>query len=131
MMILEITNNNILNHLNRLVTEYDNELLEAIPTEDEKAQEGDHLSPVLFVIGAEALSKALSQLNHRDDFKGFSMSMNGPQVNHLCYVDDIILFSSINKKSIKLIMRELKKYQDFSGQEINKDKSCFITHQDV
>ncbi|KAG5627895.1 hypothetical protein H5410_013113 [Solanum commersonii] len=29
------TNNNLLNHLNRLVTEDDNELLEAIPTEDE------------------------------------------------------------------------------------------------
>ena len=78
-------------------------------------KQDDPLSPALFVIRAEALLKALNQLNDRDDFKGFSMSMNGPQVNHLCYVDDIVLFSSINKTSIKLIMRELKKYQDSSG----------------
>lgn len=56
------------------------------------------------------------------------MHKRGPQINHLSYADDLVLFSSADKYSNKLIMKLLKKYQNASGQEINKDKRFFLTH---
>ncbi|XP_059315569.1 uncharacterized protein LOC132066235 [Lycium ferocissimum] len=56
------------------------------------------------------------------------MSKNGPQINHLCYADDLILFSSGERKSVKLLMKVLRDYEEASGQEINKDKTNFYTY---
>ncbi|XP_059310173.1 uncharacterized protein LOC132061355 [Lycium ferocissimum] len=47
-------------------------------------KQGDPLSPTLFIIGAEVLTKVLNHLNNKKDFIGFNMSRNDPQVNHLC-----------------------------------------------
>ncbi|XP_060170402.1 uncharacterized protein LOC132601318 [Lycium barbarum] len=92
-------------------------------------KQGDPISPSLFILAAEALSRALNSLHSNDKFIGFSMSNNGPKINHLSYADDLVLFSSVNRRSIKLIMKILKDYQHVSGQEINQDKSFFITHK--
>lgn len=40
----------------------------------------DPLSPALFIIGAEVLSRLLNQLISNDLFKGFTMHKNGPQI---------------------------------------------------
>lgn len=58
-------------------------------------KQGDPLSPALFIIAAEALSKSLNHLHSNNNFKDFNMNANGPQINHLCYADDLVLFSSI------------------------------------
>lgn len=55
------------------------------------------------------------------------MSLKGPRINHLSYVDDLILFFSAERKSTKLILNVLNENQKASGQEINKDKSFFLT----
>ncbi|XP_060195293.1 uncharacterized protein LOC132624546 [Lycium barbarum] len=91
-------------------------------------KQGDPLSPALFIIAAETLSRALNYLFHNDRFSGFSMHKKGPQINHLSYADDIVLFTSGDKVSIKLMMKQLYFYQKASGQEINTDKTFFLTH---
>ncbi|XP_060200487.1 uncharacterized protein LOC132628739 [Lycium barbarum] len=53
---------------------------------------------------------------------------NGPQINHLSCADDFVLFTSADKFSIKLMMNLLGLYQNDFGQEINNDKTFFITH---
>ncbi|XP_060182808.1 uncharacterized mitochondrial protein AtMg01250-like [Lycium barbarum] len=78
-------------------------------------KQGDPLSPSLFIIAAEALVRALNALYDNDQFTGFYMNPRGPRINHLSYADDIVLFSSGGRKSIKLIMRVLKDYQQASG----------------
>ncbi|XP_060170889.1 uncharacterized protein LOC132601848 [Lycium barbarum] len=55
------------------------------------------------------------------------MHRNGPQITYLAYADDIVIFSSGNSRSIKLIMEQIRKYERISGQMVNKDKSCFVT----
>ncbi|KAL3377123.1 hypothetical protein AABB24_003501 [Solanum stoloniferum] len=91
-------------------------------------KQGDPLSPALFVIAAETFSRALNYLHFNDKFIGFSMHKRGPQINHLSYADDLVLLTSGDKYSIKLIMKLLYKYQLASGQEVNRDKSFFLTH---
>ncbi|XP_075104574.1 uncharacterized protein LOC142178606 [Nicotiana tabacum] len=56
------------------------------------------------------------------------MNPKGPKINHLSYADDLILFSSGDKKSVKLLMETLEDYQDASGQEINNEKRFFLKY---
>lgn len=51
-----------------------------------------------------------------------------PQINHLSYADDTIIFCSGDNKSLKKMMRILKRYERSSGQMINSEKSYFYLH---
>lgn len=52
-------------------------------------------------------------------------------INHLAYVNDTIIFSSVHNYCLKKIMSVLRKYENQSGQKINKDKSDFYIHQNI
>ncbi|WMV28762.1 hypothetical protein MTR67_022147 [Solanum verrucosum] len=67
----------------------------------------DPLSPSIFILGGEFLSRTLNNLlMTNDNFTPFSMHKRGPQINHLAYANDIVIFSSGNSKSVKLIMKQ-------------------------
>ncbi|KAK6780052.1 hypothetical protein RDI58_022236 [Solanum bulbocastanum] len=98
-------------------------------------KQGDPLSPALFILGAEVLSRMLN-LAHKDPlYRGFRMKQKGPQINHLCFADDVIIFTSTDRQSMKIIMNTLKEYEQSSEQLINKEKSHFMipsnTSQDI
>ncbi|XP_059292008.1 uncharacterized protein LOC132045445 [Lycium ferocissimum] len=90
-------------------------------------KEGDPISPSLFVLVVEVLSRSLNNLLLNPNFIPFTMNRNGPQITHLAYADDIVIFSSGNTKSVKLVMKQIVKYERVSGQLVNPDKSCFLT----
>ncbi|XP_015160416.1 uncharacterized protein [Solanum tuberosum] len=91
-------------------------------------KQGDPLSPALFILGEEVLSRSLNRLHNNPEYHGFFMEVRGPQVNHLSFADDIILFTSGRQKTLKLIMQTLNSYEETSGQLINRDKSHFMVH---
>ncbi|XP_019228615.1 PREDICTED: uncharacterized protein LOC109209747 [Nicotiana attenuata] len=93
-------------------------------TSSQGLKQGDPLSPSLFIIDAEVLTRSLNSLHANEKFVLFSMPTNAPLINHLAYVDDVIIFSSGNQKSIKLIMKEIRTN---SGQQVNSNKSHFLT----
>ncbi|XP_060202589.1 secreted RxLR effector protein 78-like [Lycium barbarum] len=70
---------------------------------------GDPLSPTLFILTAEVLSRNLNALSLIPQFKGYGMPKWSPKVNHLSYADDMIIVSSANVFSLHLIMEVLKK----------------------
>lgn len=84
------------------------------------------MSPALFIIGAEVLSRMFNQLLSNDLFQGFSMHRAGLQITHLAYADDVMIFTSRSKNSLDLIMKQLKNNVKCSGQSINCAKSCFL-----
>lgn len=55
------------------------------------------------------------------------MSNRGPKINHLAYADDLVIFSVGNKKTIKQVMKQIKLYENASGQKLNTNKSFFTT----
>ncbi|XP_019260714.1 PREDICTED: uncharacterized protein LOC109238688 [Nicotiana attenuata] len=90
-------------------------------------KQGDPLAHSLFIIGAELLSRMLNPLNHNQFFNGFYMERRDPQVNLLSFAADIIIFSYGKRSSFQKIMWILNKYEDTSGQQINRKKIHFMT----
>lgn len=73
---------------------------------------GNALSPALFIIAAEVLSRVLHSLFEEGSYQGFGLPRWSASLNHLAYADDTIIF----KNSLELIMNTLKEYERVSGQ---------------
>ncbi|XP_075111250.1 uncharacterized protein LOC107797084 [Nicotiana tabacum] len=91
-------------------------------------KQGDPVSPTLFILASEALSRDLNALHTNLYFCGYGMPKWSPKINHLAYADDMIIFSSSNETSLMMIMQVLNAYEDASGQLINKTKSAVYLH---
>ena len=63
-------------------------------------KQGDPLSPTLFIIAAEVLSRGLNNLHRDESMKGYGLPKWSPEINHLSYVDDTILFGSGDRGSM-------------------------------
>lgn len=92
-------------------------------------KQGDPLSPTLFILAAEALSRGLNALHLNLYFCGYGLPKWSPKINHLAYADDTIIFSSSDATSLQLIIEVLYAYEAASGQLINKIKSFLYLHQ--
>jgi len=89
-------------------------------------KQGDPLSPTLFIIAAEVLTRGLNSLHTDTEFKGYGLPKWSPKINHLSYADDTILFCSGDRGSVIKMMKILRDYEDVSGQMVNKAKSFFL-----
>ncbi|XP_070009508.1 uncharacterized protein [Nicotiana sylvestris] len=90
-------------------------------------KQGDPLSPSLFIIVVEVLSRSPNCLYRNPNFIPFSNHANVPKINHLVYAYDIIIFCSGDSISVKLVMNTISKYERSSAQLVNRDKIYFLT----
>ncbi|KAL2228324.1 UNVERIFIED_CONTAM: putative mitochondrial protein [Sesamum indicum] len=91
-------------------------------------RQGDPLSPTLFVITAECLSRGLDWLFQRQPRMNFFARSN-KNISHLAFADDIIIFSKDTCKDLKTLMEFLRHYELISSQRINKKKSSFTVDE--
>ncbi|XP_070032897.1 uncharacterized protein [Nicotiana tomentosiformis] len=70
-------------------------------------KQGDPLSPTLFIIAAEVLSRSLNFLYRNPKFTPFSMPANVTKINRLAYADDIVIFCSGGSTLVKLVMNTI------------------------
>ncbi|XP_015081347.1 uncharacterized protein LOC107024957 [Solanum pennellii] len=94
-------------------------------------KKGDPLSSALFILGVEVLYRSLNKLHSNPDYHGFCMERRGPQVNHLSFAYDIILFTSGRHKTLKILIKALKECEEISGKLINEDNSHFMLHSNA
>ncbi|KAI3463155.1 hypothetical protein Pfo_019818 [Paulownia fortunei] len=88
-------------------------------------RQGDPLSPSLFIIAADFLSRSLDTLfQHNKELRYHSKG--GLNISHLAYADDVIIFTNSSRMGLRKIIELLRKYAAASGQIINKEKSSFI-----
>lgn len=52
-------------------------------------------------------------------------------LNHLAYADDTVIFTSVDTESLKSVMIILRRYEQTSGQLINKEKNSYYMHTTV
>nr|XP_027083663.1 uncharacterized protein LOC113705962 [Coffea arabica] len=90
--------------------------------------QGDPLSPGLFIIGAEVLSRSLNQLVEHREFKCFSVPRGCPRITHLSYADDVLVFTGASSASLRCVMQVIENYEAVLGQEINVQKCGFMVH---
>jgi hypothetical protein len=86
-------------------------------------RQGDPLSPFLFIIGSEVLSRLLFREEALGNLKGLSIARNTPPIHHLLFADDLLIFGKASHKEATSIQTCLTKYCHWSGQSINNGKS--------
>lgn len=77
------------------------------------------------------LSRSLNKLFEDKRLKGFGMPKWTDPLNHLAYADNTIIFASTNPYTLGKIVKVLTKYEQTSGQLINKYKSSYYMHGNV
>ena len=89
-------------------------------------RQGDPLSPYLFVIGMEALSRLLNRAVDGNYLSGSKIAERdgvGTIISHLLYADDTLLFCGANKDQLKFLSWILMWFEALSGLRINLNKS--------
>ena len=85
-------------------------------------RQGDPISPSLFIIVVEFLSRSLDGLVAR--YPSIAYVTRVPLViSHLSFADDIIIFSNGSRPSLSHIMRVLHMYEGLSSQLVSQEKS--------
>jgi hypothetical protein len=80
----------------------------------------------LYIIGADVLSKLLQRVESLGSLQGIKISPGCPQISHLQFADDLLIFSKANPTNAATILDCLASYQSWSGQKINYSKSGAI-----
>ena len=86
-------------------------------------RQGDPLSPYLFIMCTEALITNIKKAEREKQLTDINVARDCPQISHLLFADDSILFCKAQREECQKILRILKEYEVVLGQQINFEKS--------
>lgn len=86
----------------------------------------DPLSPYLFVLAMEVFSRIME--NGTRAGSGFKYHHRCSKLNltHLCFADDLLIFSEANLVSTSIIKQVLEDFEQLSGLKANLSKSSLF-----
>ncbi|KAL9670846.1 hypothetical protein QQ045_008405 [Rhodiola kirilowii] len=86
-------------------------------------RQGDPLSPSLFILGMEYLSKLINEDIRKGNLSAYKIKGCSTPIHHLMYADDLLIFTNGHIRSVTNLMKIINKFCDYSGQKINSEKS--------
>ncbi|XP_060972110.1 uncharacterized protein LOC133038081 [Cannabis sativa] len=89
-------------------------------------RQGDPLSPFLFILCSEVLTKLIVKAESRGELSGVKVSRNAMPISHLFYVDEAIFFCKANVQNAKAFADCITTCEKWSGQVVNKRKSGLV-----
>ncbi|KAL6137214.1 hypothetical protein ACLB2K_062506 [Fragaria x ananassa] len=92
---------------------------------------GDPLSPYLFLLGAEGFSALLRRKQKLGWLPGLEICAEAPQVNHLVFADDSMLYANASLADCYHIQDVIEIYGRASGQLVNFAKSSIVFSKNV
>jgi len=85
-------------------------------------RQGCPLSPLLFLLVAEGLSRAIAEASRNGSFKGIKISPSF-HLTHLLFVDDVLIFCSGSRRDAESLNSILDLFSKATGMEYNTRKS--------
>ncbi|XP_019431829.1 PREDICTED: uncharacterized protein LOC109338932 [Lupinus angustifolius] len=90
-------------------------------------RQGDPLSPLLFCIAEDVLSRGITSLVSRNKLSSISGPRNLQTPSHVLYADDIIIFCKATAPQLLNLKNLVLDYSKISGQVINLPKCNFFS----
>ena len=88
-------------------------------------KQGDPLSPLLFVMSMDYLSRLFKHASSQPGF-GYHPHCKKMALTHLMFADDLIIFCKAEPTSIQLLMNAFNTFTRSTGLKANLDKSSMI-----
>ncbi len=73
-------------------------------------RQGDPLSPYLFILCQEVLSRLIEKECLAGSLKGVKMNLAGPAFTHVMYVDDLMFFAKASSQEVQILDGCLEQY---------------------
>ncbi|KAA3457895.1 reverse transcriptase [Gossypium australe] len=89
-------------------------------------RQGDPLSPFLFLFCSEGLPALMRLAKQNGLVNGAKASRYGPEISHLLFADDCILFGEATERGARIVKEILQEYAHYSGQCVNFNKSTVL-----
>jgi hypothetical protein len=89
-------------------------------------RQGDPLSPYLFVLTMEVLSCLLAECARAQGGFGYHHRCSKIGLTHLCFADDLLIFSEASVRSVVTIQKVLNEFESLSGLKANPEKSTLF-----
>lgn len=91
-------------------------------TPERGLQQGDPISPYVYIMCAEGLNSILRRNEEAGLIHGCRIARGAPTISHLLFADSCYLFFRATKTEAQTMKRILHRYANISGQLINYDK---------
>ncbi|XP_072074464.1 uncharacterized protein [Arachis hypogaea] len=94
-------------------------------------RQGDPLSPYLFVIAMDKLSQLIEETVIKGKWIPMKAGQRGPQISHLLFADDLLLFTEATENQMKVVLETLDEFGAASGFKINAEKTSILFSKNV
>lgn len=86
-------------------------------------RQGDPLSPYLFVLCVEKLSRLIAQLVSDGNWKPIRIGTRGPLISHMFFADDLLFMGEGSEAQDEVMLGCLHQFCEASGQRVSFEKS--------